>query len=55
MLKLRSCKYYVINNSRRIKESDAVLMPCNPDYHPDVVALEEIAIVGRVIGAYRAL
>lgn len=35
--------------------SDAVLMPCNPDYHPDVVALEEIAIVGEVVGAYRAL
>ena len=35
--------------------SEAVLMPCNPDYHPEVVALEEIAIVGKVIGAYRAL
>ena len=35
--------------------SDAVLMPCNPDYHPEVVALEEIAIVGKVVGAYRAL
>lgn len=34
--------------------SDAVLMPCNPDYHPEVVALEEIAIVGKVVGAYRA-
>ena len=34
---------------------DAVLMPCNPDYHPEVVALEEIAIVGKVIGAYRAM
>jgi repressor LexA len=35
--------------------SDAVLMPCNPDYHPEVVALEEIAFVGKVVGAYRAL
>ena len=35
--------------------SDAVLMPCNPDYYPEVVALEEIAIVGKVVGAYRAL
>lgn len=35
--------------------SDAVLMPCNPDYHPEVVALEEVAIVGKVVGAYRAL
>ena len=35
--------------------SDAVLVPCNPDYHPEVVALEEIAIVGKVVGAYRAL
>ena len=35
--------------------SEAVLMPCNPDYHPEVVALEEIAFVGKVVGAYRAL
>jgi repressor LexA len=34
---------------------DAVLMPCNPDYPPAVIALEEIIIVGKVIGAYRSL